>query len=104
MKLNSVLCVAGIVIGTAACGEGPRSAEQDELMPESGLSDQIGTTGAGEPEQGGLAAGETATGGEELPATASPLPLAGLVGLLSLGGATALRALRRRRDAEHRDR
>jgi hypothetical protein len=32
----------------------------------------------------------------ELPATASPLPLAGLLGLLSIGGAMGLRLLRRR--------
>lgn len=33
---------------------------------------------------------------ERLPDTASPLPLVGLVGLMSLGGALALRAFRRR--------
>lgn len=34
---------------------------------------------------------------EELPRTASPLPLAGLIGLMSLAGAAGLRSLRRRR-------
>jgi hypothetical protein len=33
---------------------------------------------------------------EQLPRTASPLPIAGVLGLLSLGGAFGLRALRRR--------
>lgn len=37
----------------------------------------------------------TTTGVEELPRTASPLPIAGLLGLLSLGGAFGLRMLRR---------
>lgn len=36
------------------------------------------------------------TGRTELPRTASPLPLAGAIGLLSLGGAVVLRRLRRR--------
>jgi hypothetical protein len=31
----------------------------------------------------------------ELPRTASPLPLSGLIGLLSLGGAVALRRVRK---------
>jgi hypothetical protein len=33
---------------------------------------------------------------DQLPRTASPLPIAGILGLLSLGGAFGLRALRRR--------
>lgn len=36
------------------------------------------------------------TAGRELPPTASPLPLAGLIGLLSLVGAAGVRALRRK--------
>lgn len=38
----------------------------------------------------------TAGSQEALPRTASPLPLAGLIGLLSLGGALGVRSLRRR--------
>jgi hypothetical protein len=38
----------------------------------------------------------TAGAEEQLPRTASPLPVAGIIGLLSLGGAIGLRTLRRR--------
>jgi hypothetical protein len=38
----------------------------------------------------------TASTAEQLPRTAGPLPLAGLLGLMSLGGALSVRALRRK--------
>jgi hypothetical protein len=43
----------------------------------------------------GQAEDRTAADTTELPRTASPLPLSGLIGLLSLGGALAIRRARR---------
>lgn len=54
------------------------------IAPEDPTPQPVGTTG------------DTESAAEELPRTASPLPLAGLMGLLSLVGAFGLRALRRR--------
>ena len=56
----------------------------------------VGTTGADQAagtRQGDAADGQIARAGE-LPRTASPLPLAGLIGLLSLAGAAGLRYVR----------
>jgi hypothetical protein len=50
-----------------------------------------------EPRPTGTSGQTTATPSDnELPRTASPIPLAGLLGLLSIAGATGVRALRRR--------
>jgi hypothetical protein len=56
-----------------------------DAIPEQRQPAPIGTTG------------QAVDSGEQLPATASPLPLAGLLGLLSLGGAAGIRALGRHR-------
>jgi hypothetical protein len=62
----------------------PEAAEQ--TAPTEPDASSIGTRRDREP----------GTFSENLPRTASPLPIAGLLGLLSLGGALALRAQRRR--------
>jgi hypothetical protein len=62
-----------------AAAPAPMPSEQTEPQP-------VGTSGTGN-----AAASEA-----ELPRTASPLPLSGLFGLFSLGGALGVRSLRRR--------
>jgi hypothetical protein len=60
----------------------PRATAQVEPAPRP-----VGTSGSG--------ASAEARQASELPRTASPLPLSGLIGLLSLAGAAGLRAMRR---------
>jgi hypothetical protein len=60
----------------------PRATAQVEPAPRP-----VGTSGSG--------ASAEAPQASELPRTASPLPLSGLIGLLSLAGAVGLRAMRR---------
>ena len=58
-----------------AAAPAPQAATPSEPQPQA-----VGTSGTQ----------------QELPRTASPLPIAGLIGLLSLGGALGIRSLRRR--------
>jgi hypothetical protein len=64
------------------------SAEPAEPLPLEPRP--VGTAGRAADEQ------QPAATGDELPRTASPLPIAGLLGLLAFGGALGLRATRRR--------
>ena len=78
--------VLGAVIGTrnesVEPEPAPRATAQVEPAPRP-----VGTSGSG--------ASAEAPQASELPRTASPLPLSGLIGLLSLAGAVGLRAMRR---------
>lgn len=100
----------GTVTGTTGATETPReSAQAPQPQPETvapetpatpaerAQADTRGHSGvAAEAEQRAAQAPVGTTGAErELPRTASPLPLSGLIGLLSLGGALALRRARR---------
>ena len=99
MKLSHVLCAAGLVIGVAACGGGPdavdptdTAASAAEALPgDSG--DAADETGADDGTDAVSVPRERAAPAE-LPSTASPLPLAGLAGLLALAGGVAVRMLR----------
>lgn len=64
----------------------------EPAAPTTTTEQAVGTSGQAEPMAQDQASRDRAN---ELPRTASPLPLAGLIGLLSLGGAAALRKIRR---------
>ena len=59
--------------------------------------DVTGTTGTPETSATSTTAADQDTGTTRLPATASPLPLMGLSGLLALGGGLGVRFIRRRK-------
>lgn len=90
---------SGAVTGTTGVPETPAEpepAEQPEPMAAQPQPEE--PEEPAEPEQPAQPEPATpedpeavGTAGAELPATASPLPLAGLIGLISLGGALALR-------------
>ena len=65
------------------------NAQQDTTRTTGARDTATGTTGAMDADQD--------TGTTRLPATASPLPLMGLSGLLALAGGLATRAIRRRK-------
>jgi hypothetical protein len=68
---------------------------QPETVGTSGRSQQSETAGtAGRAEQAPPATDSSAQNQSELPATASPLALSGLLGLLSLAGAAGIRLFR----------
>jgi len=69
-----------------------RTAQERRAESEPAAQAQPAPTPAPEPQ----AVGTSGARDEELPRTASPLPLSGLIGLFSLGGALAVRSLRRR--------
>jgi hypothetical protein len=71
-----------------------QQAEPSALAPEPQETEAVGTTGVAEP-RAEVEEQQPVARGEELPGTASPLPLAGLIGLLSLAGALGLRRMRR---------
>jgi len=104
MKLYSLLCVAALLIGAAACSgtPGDEVPENGVAMNETTATETAGTTGMAEapapfPDQ--IAEDRTAGAAPQdeaaLPSTASPLGMAALIGLLSLGGAAGIRFLRR---------
>ena len=72
-----------------ASAAAPALASNEPAEPLALEPRPIGTSGSAAEEQQPVAS-------NELPRTAGPLPLAGLLGLLSLGGALGVRALRRR--------
>lgn len=83
---------------TVARAEAPVAAapveieEAPEITAEAEVEAEPEIIAQAEPEPEALGT----AGREELPPTASPLPLAGLIGLLSLAAAAGVRALRRR--------
>ncbi len=73
----------------------PEAAAQTEESQSVSTTERQST--AAEPSTAARTTGATVgTSGRELPRTASPLPLAGALGLLSLGGAAIARRLRKR--------
>ena len=100
MPRRSLVCVAGIALAAAACGEAPRSADRNDTPPASVSQEATGTSGPDAQEQAApvdVTAAQDRQNQVELPATASPLALTGLAGLLSLGGAAGAHLLRRSR-------
>jgi hypothetical protein len=69
-----------------------RTAQERRAESEPAAQAQPAPTPAPEPQ----AVGTSGARDEELPRTASPLPLSALIGLFSLGGALTVRSLRRR--------
>jgi hypothetical protein len=68
--------------GDVAAAQAQSSASSTEIASDDRSTQAVGTSGAAD------------AAAEPLPATASPLALTGLIGLLSLGGALALRRIR----------
>ena len=99
MKLTHVLCAAGLVIGGAACGGGPDSVDPNDTAAVNAEAspgdsgDAPGEAGADDRTDAVFDPRERAAPAE-LPSTASPLPLAGLAGLLALAGGVAVRMRR----------
>jgi hypothetical protein len=94
---SSIVCVLALSLVTGACG----SAENVEPVDSTAgnVNAPAVPTGTGGTQDAGTAdaagtQGESAAG--ELPDTASPLALIGGLGLLSIGGAAALRLGRSR--------
>jgi hypothetical protein len=93
----------GTVTGTAGITQMPEPQPQPQPEPETRQTETTTATAHTDtrghsgvmPEASERAAVGTAGTANELPSTSSPLPLAGLVGLLSLGGALALRRIGR---------
>ena len=83
--------VTGSTAGTTADPAG-----DDARTPDTTAQDATGTAGTTTGTTRAMADDQD-TGTGRLPATASPLPLMGLSGLLALGGGLAVRAFRRRR-------
>jgi hypothetical protein len=84
----------------------PETAPAEPTASATGTSGTTGTTATAQTDarrQSGVASENQAVGtsgqsedrARELPRTASPLPLSGLIGLLSLGGALVVRRVRR---------
>lgn len=95
VKRNSLLLVALLALGMAACGttdNGP-----DETGPVNNI---VGTSGGDAQVQPQATADEaqgtdSQRGAGELPGTASPLAVTGLLGVLSVAGAIITRILSR---------
>jgi hypothetical protein len=104
MKRYSLLCVAALSIGAAACSgtPGDEVPENGVAMNQTTAEEATGTTDMAEapaafPDQ--IAEDRTAGAPPQddaaLPLTASPLGMAALIGLLSLSGAAGIRFMRR---------
>lgn len=87
----------GTVEGTSGVSQMPQqqAAQQETVNPETESRNPQSETPPAEPPARTESAVGTSGQASELPRTASPLPLTGLIGLLSLGGATVLRRLRK---------
>jgi hypothetical protein len=94
---------SGAVAGTAGVSAGAQAQPKEETVaPRAESPDRPGsetppaesTTRAQSAAPSRAPAGTSPAAQEQLPRTASPLPLSGLIGLLSLGGALALRRFR----------
>jgi hypothetical protein len=95
VKLNSLLVVAALALTTAACGTTDNGSDQPPPVTNS-----VATTDAPDVQQAQAPADEAQETAleqraEELPATASPLALAGLLGVLSVVGVLVTRFLGR---------
>jgi hypothetical protein len=86
---------ASAAVSTEAEQPAPSVAAAPE--PEPAAAPAPMPAGQTEPQPVGTSGADNAAASDaELPRTASPLPLSGLIGLFSLGGALAVRSLRRR--------
>jgi hypothetical protein len=93
MKPSTLICVVGLSLGLAACSGNGNDAGQTALADDREATDTIapaGTSGIDE------TATEADAATADLPGTASPLVLAGVVGLFSLAGVAGLRLAARR--------
>jgi hypothetical protein len=87
-----LLAVFLFAIGTNACGDSDNDARDEAAT----VNETVGTTGDGANlQQPEAPADDGQRNREDLPSTASPLAVAGLLGLLSLGGAVVVRMLGR---------
>jgi hypothetical protein len=84
--------VAALAIAGAGCGGGEVTDNNDVAGNEAAVPAPEPTATTGQAER---AATDTAAQPSELPASASPLPLIGLIGMASAAAALALRGRRR---------
>jgi hypothetical protein len=92
-KTARFLYVALISVAAASCSE--NSAEPPVPTATAAAAEQTtGTTGRGPDIDDGNAAENAVASGEDLPRTASPLPLVGAAGLIALAAAAGVRRLR----------
>jgi hypothetical protein len=93
MRVEVLCCVATLALGGAACGRSGDdvSSQQAAASQTEGTAIEQAETAAPPPASDESSTDETR---QTLPETASPLSLMGVVGLLALGGAAAVRNLR----------
>lgn len=93
MKLNCLLAVTVLFLGTGACNRSSNDVPNDVTT----VNDAAASAGGGvnlqqpDPPVANAQVEDVQQDREALPSTASPLALAGLVGLLSLGAAMVAR-------------
>jgi hypothetical protein len=95
-KLHCLLAVMLLSVGTGACNRSPTdvpSATVDDAATTADVGTNVGQPESPAPNVQGTE--DAQQDREALPSTASPLAVAGLLGLLSLGGAIAVRFLGR---------
>jgi hypothetical protein len=95
-RLTYVTLVSILVLGTVACDRRPDNGTTiNETASPAGTTGDIQQSPSSSTDEAAPAA-EVDLTRQELPATASPLPLAALLGLTSLGAAVGIRFIRRR--------
>jgi hypothetical protein len=97
MKARTRVCIVSLATAMAACNNQQPDAPPDAAAPAetAAPADPAPAAPADAPDSTGPISGQVPQDRAALPDTASPLPLAGVAGLLSLGVAAGLRVGRR---------
>jgi hypothetical protein len=90
-------CVFALALGAAACNEAPETTADPIDTNGAAATTPTGTSGVSgdEADRAEVAQQDTDAFRDDLPATASPLPIIGALGILSLAAAAGLRRIRR---------